>query len=96
MMITLNKPIAVVCRMNRLGNINPFKFRLKEAGGEARTCYISAVNEVTYGRHMGEEVITYHCTTQIESDEVACNILYMIGDSTWVLYQMHSTIGIAI
>ncbi len=95
MMITFNKPITVVCRMNRQGDINPFKFRLKEAGGEARTCYVSAVNEVKYGRHLGEEVISYNCLTEIDQDEVACSIHYIIGNSTWVLYQMHSTIGIA-
>lgn len=94
-MITFNKPIAVVCRMNRQGDINPFKFRLKEAGGEARTCYITSVVDVKYGRYFDEETITYECMIEMDGEDVACSLKYMIANGTWLLYQMNSTIGIA-
>lgn len=95
-MITFNKPIAVVCRMNQKGDINPFKFRLKEAGGEARTCYISRVIDVKFGRHYDQETITYSCMTDMEGDEVECSLRYVIETSTWFLYQINTSIGIAI
>lgn len=95
-MITFNKPITVVCRMNRQGDINPFKFRLKEAGGEARTCYIARVDDVRYGMHMGEEVITYFCLAEIDQEEVGCSLQYLVDNGGWMLHQMDATIGIAI
>lgn len=94
-MITFNKPITVVCKINKEGDINPFKFRLKEAGCEARTCYISSVIDVKYGMHFDEESIAYNCMTEIDGEEVACCIKYVIDNGTWVLYQMHSSIGLA-
>ena len=96
MMITFNKPITVVCRMNRQGDINPFKFRLKEAGCEARTCYIASVQQVKYGKHYDEEAITYECMTEMDGEEVACNLKYIIDTRVWLLHQLNSTIGIAI
>lgn len=95
-MITLDMPIAVVCRMNQKGDIKPFKFRLKEAGGEARTCYVEQVDGLSYGRYHGDEIITYDCTTMLDGEAVACSLMYSIDSSSWLLHQMHSTIGIAI
>lgn len=94
-MITLNKPITVVCRMNREGDIKPFKFRLKEAGQEARTCYVAEVTDVRYGRYFGDETISYTCTTELDGDMVDCILMYRIDDTSWMLNKLHTGYGIA-
>ena len=96
MMVTMNKPIAVVCKISQNGDINPYKFRLKEAAGNARTCYVDRVDKVRYGRHIDTEVIIYECVSQIDGESVYCVLKYMIDDSTWLLGDLHTEMGIAI